>query len=224
MTTKQTNKLNMIKTVNAFFVQEQAKFSTNTPLKTRIATLASQTAQLEIHADAQVTDTTADTAIKNNTHTQMIEHTVVFANAAADYFSDKNSPLEKQLSISASKLKRLSGVEAKIYCTKLYNVINENIAVLNPNYVTTAEAASLLVKINLFDAKTYDANLKIDTTQNATDFVKQDFQNITKSLLGIDRLMKKYSLSNKELLGKYKISRKIMDLGSRKAETTMTPA
>jgi len=109
----------------------------------------------------------------------------------------------------------MSGVEAKIYCNKLYNVVNENITDLDPNYVTTSEAQEWFEAINNFDAKAYDAGVSKDTTQNATQDLEEGFKKLSLCLKKLDRLMKKYEILNHSFHGNYKISRKTSDLGTR---------
>jgi len=151
----------------------------------------------------------------------MIDLTVAYANTAADYFDDKDSPLAKQLTTSKSKIKNMTGVEAKIYCQKLYNLVNENAENLNPDYVTTSEAQEWLTAINNFDGKAYDAGVSIDTTQNATQDLENEFKKLNVCLSKLDRLMKKYDVLNQSFHGNYKISRKTSDLGTR--HNTETP-
>jgi len=145
----------------------------------------------------------------------MISLTVAYANAAADYFDDKDSPLAKQLTTSKSKIKNMTGVEAKIYCQKLYIIVNENTKDLDPDYVTASEAQEWLTAIDNFDAKAYDAGINIDKTQNATKDLENEFKKLSVCLSKLDRLMKKYDILNQSFYGNYKLSRKISDLGTR---------
>ncbi|WP_435525523.1 hypothetical protein [Chryseobacterium indoltheticum] len=43
----------------------------------------------------------------------MIDLSVAYANSAADYFDDKDSPLAKQLTTSKSKIKNMTGVRSE---------------------------------------------------------------------------------------------------------------
>lgn len=222
MTTKQSNRLNMAKILKQFFSAEQAKYAGNNPLTARIAELNTIVGHLDNLAAIQTTDTTADTSLKTDARALMINLTVAYANTAADYFDDKDSPLSKQLTTSKSKIKNMTGVEAKIYCNMLYTVVNNNIGNLDPDYVTAFEADQWLTAINNFDAKAYDAGVSIDTTQNATQDLKTEFKKLATCLQKIDRLMKKYDILNPSFHGNYKISRKISDLGTR--NNTETPS
>lgn len=215
MTTKQSNRLNMAKILKQLFSAEQTKYEGNNPLVTRISEFNSIVDNLESLATVQSTDTTANTSLKTDARLLMINLTVAYANSAADYFDDKNSPLSKQLTTNKTKIKNMSGVEAKIYCNKLYTLVNDNIGNLNPDYVTTLEAEQWLTAINNFDAKAYDAGLSKDTTQNATKFLEEEFKKLNACLKKLDRLMKKYDILNPSFHGNYKISRKISDLGTR---------
>lgn len=215
MTTKQSNRLNMAKILKQLFSAEQTKYEGNNPLVTRISEFNSIVDNLESLATVQSTDTTANTSLKTDARLLMINLTVAYANSAADYFDDKNSPLSKQLTTNKTKIKNMSGVEAKIYCNKLYTLVNDNIGNLNPDYVTTPEAEQWLTAINNFDAKAYDAGLSKDTTQNATKFLEEEFKKLNACLKKLDRLMKKYDILNPSFHGNYKISRKISDLGTR---------
>ncbi|WP_435525522.1 hypothetical protein [Chryseobacterium indoltheticum] len=94
-------------------------------------------------------------------------------------------------------------------------MVNSNSAQLNPDYVTTAEAEQWLTAINNFDAKAYDAGVSIDSAQNATQDLRNEFKELNLCLKNIDRLMKKYDVLDKSFYGNYKISRKISDLGTR---------
>lgn len=215
MTTKQSNRLNMAKILKQLFSAEQTKYEGNNPLVTRISEFNSIVDNLESLATVQSTDTTANTSLKTDARLLMINLTVAYANSAADYFDDKNSPLSKQLTTNKTKIKNMSGVEAKIYCNKLYTLVNDNIGNLNPDYVTITEAEQWLTAINNFDAKAYDAGLSKDTTQNATKFLEEEFKKLNACLKKLDRLMKKYDILNPSFHGNYKISRKISDLGTR---------
>lgn len=222
MTTKQSNRLNMAKTLRQFFSANQAKYAGNNPLTIRIAELNSIVENLDNLATVQTTDTTANTSLKTDAKTLMVGLTVAYANTAADYFDDKDSPLSKQLTTSKSKIKNMTGVEAKIYCNNLYTVVSNNIGNLDPNYVTASEASQWLTAINNFDAKAYDAGVSIDTTQNATQDLKIEFKKLETCLLKFDRLMKKYDILDSSFHGNYKISRKTSDLGTR--HTNETPS
>ncbi|AZA52398.1 hypothetical protein [Chryseobacterium sp. G0201] len=186
-----------------------------TPLKARISELNAIIANLEILADVQATDTTANTILKTDARSLMISLTVAYANTAADYFDYKDSPLAKQLTTNKSKIKNMTGVDAKIYCNKLYSIVYENISQLNPDYVTTAEVQEWLTSINNFDAKAYDSGISIDTTQNVTQNLQAEFKKLNLCLKNMDRLMKKYDILDKSFHNNYKISRKIPDLGTR---------
>lgn len=166
-------------------------------------------------AGTQNIDTTANTSLKTNAKALMINLTVAYANTAADFFEGKDSPLAKQLTANKSKIQRLSGVEAKIYCDKLYKLVAGNEVSLNPDYVTIAEMQEWQNAITNFDAKAYDANLSIDTTQNATQELDEEFKNLKQCITKIERLMKKYDILNPSFYGKFKISRKISNLGTR---------
>ena len=215
MNTKQTNKLNMAKTLKQFFAVEQPKYAGNAPLTARVTELNSILANIDEIADLQTTDTTADTGLKTNARNLMISLTVAYANTAADYFDDKDSPLAKQLTASKSKIKRLSGVESKIYCQKLYNLVDEHKTALKPDYITTAELQDWKEAIDNFDDKAYDAGVNIDAAENATGDLEDEFAKLGTCLSKIDRLMKKYDILNPSFYGNYKISRKTSDLGSR---------
>lgn len=115
----------MAKTLKQFFSAEQAKYAGNNPLTTRISELNDILDRLDALAEIQTTDTTANTSLKTDARTLMIDLTVAYANTAADYFDDKDSPLTRQLTTSKSKIKNMTGVEAKIYCQKLYGIVNE---------------------------------------------------------------------------------------------------
>lgn len=215
MTTKQSNRLSMAKTLKQFFSVEQGKYTGNNPLTVRISELNTIVDNLDVLAGIQTTDTTANTGLKTDARTKMISLTVAYANTAADYFDGQDSPLAKQLTTSKSKIKNMTGVEAKIYCQKLYNIVNENTVNLDPDYVTSAEVQDWLTAINNFDAKAYDAGVSIDTTQNATHDLQNEFKKFSVCLSKIDRLMKKYDVLNPSFHGNYKLSRKISDLGTR---------
>ncbi|MCX8531506.1 hypothetical protein [Chryseobacterium luquanense] len=202
MTTKQTNRLEMAKTLKELFSTEQTAFSQNNPLIARIAELNTCIESIDSMAGIQTIDTTANTAIKSNAKTLMINLTVAYANTAADFFDGKNSPLSKQLTNSKSKIQRLSGVEAKIYCDKLYNIVAENTVQLDPDYVTAAEMQEWMNAITNFDAKAYDAGLSIDTAQNATKELDEGFKKLRQCITKIDRLMKKYDVLESFLLRK----------------------
>ncbi len=215
MNTKQSNKLNMAKTLKQFYSVEQGKYAGNNPLTTRISELDTIVSNLDALAEIQATDTTANTNLKTDAGTLMINLTVAYANTAADYFDDKDSPLAKQLTISKSKIKNMTGVEAKIYCQKLYGIVKENTDDLDPDYVTASEAQDWQAAINNFDAKAYDAGVHIDTTQNATQDLEKEFKKLGTCLNKLDRLMKKYDVLNQSFYGNYKISRKTSNLGTR---------
>lgn len=215
MTTKQSNRLDMAKILKQFFSVEQAKYEGNNPLATRISEFNTIVDNLDSLSTVQITDTTANTSLKTDARLLMVNLTVAYANSAADYFDDKNSPLSKQLTTNKSKIKNMSGVEAKIYCNKLYAMVNDNMGNLNPDYVTISEADKWLTAINNFDAKAYDAGLSRDITQNATQFLEEEFKKLNTCLKKLDRLMKKYDILNQSFHGNYKISRKISDLGTR---------
>lgn len=220
MTTKQSNRLNMAKTLKQFFSAEQAKYAGNNPLTTRISELNDILDRLDALAEIQTTDTTANTSLKTDARTLMIDLTVAYANTAADYFDDKDSPLARQLTTSKSKIKNMTGVEAKIYCQKLYGIVNENTVNLDPDYVTATEAKEWLSAINNFDAKAYDAGVSIDTKQNATRDLENEFRKLSTCLGKLDRLMKKYDVLNQSFHGNYKLSRKTSDLGTRRDTET----
>lgn len=205
----------MAKTLKQFFSVEQAKYTGNNPLETRIAELDIIINNLNTLAAIQATDTTANTDLKTDARTAMISLTVAYANTAADYFDDKDSPLAKQLTINKSKINKMTGVEAKIYCNKVHSVVNENITDLDPGYVTASEMQEWLEAINNFDAKAYDAGVSKDTTQNATQDLEEEFKKLSLCLKKLDRLMKKYEILNRSFHGNYKISRKTSDLGTR---------
>lgn len=126
MTTKQSNRLNMAKTLRQFFSAEQAKYAGNNPVTVRISELNTIVDHLDSLVAIQTIDTTANTGLKADARSLMINLTVAYANTAADYFDDKDSPLSKQLTTSKSKINGLTGVEAKIYCNRLYNVVNDH--------------------------------------------------------------------------------------------------
>jgi len=222
MNTKQSNRLNMAKTLKQFFSVEQEKYNGNNPLTARISELNTIVSNLDAIAAIQTTDTTANTGLKTDARTLMINLTVAYANTAADYFDDKDSPLAKQLTTSKSKIKNMTGVQAKIYCQKLYGIVNENSENLDPDYITASETQDWLTAINNFDAKAYDAGVNIDNTQNATQDLENEFKKLNVCLSKLDRLMKKYDVLNQSFHGNYKISRKISDLGTR--HSTEIPA
>lgn len=205
----------MAKTLKQFFSVEQEKYTGNNPLTARISELNTIVSNLEAVAEIQTTDTTANTDLKTDARTLMINLTVAYSNTAADYFDDKDSPLAKQLTTNKSKIKNMTGVEAKIYCQKLYGIADQNKEDLDPDYVTAAEAQEWLTAINNFDAKAYDAGVSIDTTQNATKDLENEFKKLGNCLSKLDRLMKKYDVSNHSFYRNYKISRKTSDLGTR---------
>ncbi|MBO6185080.1 MAG: hypothetical protein J6O88_10415 [Chryseobacterium sp.] len=138
MTTKQTNRLEMAKTLKQLFSVEQTAYAENNPLTARVAELNTLIENIDGIAGTQNIDTTANTSLKTNAKALMINLTVAYANTAADFFEGKDSPLAKQLTANKSKIQRLSGVEAKIYCDKLYKLVAGNEVSLNPEYVTTA--------------------------------------------------------------------------------------
>jgi len=195
MTTKQSNRLNMAKTLRQFFSAELAKYEGNNPVTVRISELNTIVDHLDSLVAIQTIDTTANTGLKADARSLMINLTVAYANTAADYFDDKD-----------------------IYCNRLYNVVNDHIGNLNPDYVTASETSQWLAAINNFDAKAYDAGVSIDTSQNATQDLKAEFKKLGTCLQKLDRLMKKYDILNPSLYGNYKISRKTADLGIRHNE------
>ncbi|SKB90213.1 hypothetical protein [Chryseobacterium balustinum] len=215
MTTKQTNRLEMAKTLKQLFSVEQTAYAENNPLTARVAELNTLIGNIDGIAGIQNIDTTANTSLKTNAKARMINLTVAYANTAADFFDGKDSPLAKQLTASKSKIQRLSGIEAKIYCDKLYRLVAGNEVNLNPDYVTTVEMQEWQNAITNFDAKAYDAGLSIDTTQNATRELDEEFKKLKQCIAKIDRLMKKYDILDLSFYGKFKISRKISDLGIR---------
>lgn len=215
MTTKQTNRLEMAKTLRQLFSAEQAVYAINNPLNVRVAEMNGFIDNIDSLATIQSIDTTANTSLKTNAKALMTNLTVAYANTAADFFDGKNSPLAKQLTTTKSKIQRLSGVEAKIYCNKLYTIVADNAVSLDPDYVTATEMQDWQNAITNFDAQAYDAGVSIDTTQNATKELDAMFKNLKQCITKIDRLMKKYDVLNPSFFGKFKISRKISDLGTR---------
>lgn len=97
----------------------------------------------------------------------------------------------------------------------MYKLVADNKVSLSPDNVTAAELQEWQDAITNFDAKAYDAGLTIDTTQNAPRELDEEFKKLKQCITKIDRLMKKYDVLNLSLYGKYKISRKISDLGTR---------
>ncbi|MFL9835644.1 hypothetical protein [Chryseobacterium terrae] len=215
MTTKQSNRLEMAKTLKQFFTAEQPVYANNNPLNTRVAELNTCIENINTIAGVQSVDTKANTSLKTDAKILMTNLTVAYANTAADFFDGKGSPLSKQLTTNKSKIQRMSGVEAKIYCDKLYQLVAENAVNLDPDYVTAEEMQEWQNAITNFDAKAYDASLSIDTAQNATRELDEVFTKLRQCITKIDRLMKKYDVLNSSFHGKFKISRKISDLGTR---------
>lgn len=215
MTTKQANRLEMAKTLRQLFSAEQSAYANNNPLSARVAEMNGLIDNIDSLATIQSIDTTANTSLKTNAKMLMTNLTVAYANTAADFFDGKNSPLAKQLTTTKSKIQRLSGVEAKIYCNKLYTIVAENAVNLDPDYVTATEMQDWQNAITNFDAQAYDAGVTIDTTQNATKELDAMFKKLKQCITKIDRLMKKYDILNPSFYGKFKISRKISDLGTR---------
>lgn len=97
MTTKQTNRLEMAKTLKQLFSVEQAAYAENNPLITRVSELNTFIENIDVIAGVQNIDTTANTSLKTNAKALMINLTVAYANTAADFFDGKDSPLSKQL-------------------------------------------------------------------------------------------------------------------------------
>jgi hypothetical protein len=77
VTTKQSNKLTMAKTLKQFFASEQSKYTGNNPLTARISDLNAIVNVLESLADVQTTDTTASTDLKTDARSLMIDLTAI---------------------------------------------------------------------------------------------------------------------------------------------------
>lgn len=105
----------MAKTLRQFFSTEQAKYEGNNPITERISQLNTIVNALENIAGIQTKDTAANTSLKTNSRVLMIDLSVAYANSAADYFDDKDSPLAKQLTTTKSKIRNMTGVKAKIF-------------------------------------------------------------------------------------------------------------
>ena len=223
MNNKQQNKLKMLEAVQEYFANENAAFSQNIPLQERINTFNTILLQLQNHASVQSTDTTAHTEIKDANRENLIKHIIVYSNAASVYFSDKNSALAKQFKVSKSKLLRQTGVELKAFCNSIYEALSTHAEVLNPQYVTSQDLLTLQEKINLFDAKTFDKTTAKGKTQNATEFIKKDLKSIGSEVEKIDQLMLQYTLTDEQLYNKYRIARKISDLGKGGKQNKDTP-
>lgn len=224
MTNKQQNKLKMAEAVQQFFIDESSVFSTNIPLQECTTSFQKLVQQLQDYAVIQATDTTAHTEIKDINRDSLIKHLVVYANSASVYFSGKNSSLAKQLKISKSKLVRQTGVELKALSTNIYDILNENINLLDPQYLTSQDLNTLLEKINLFNAKAYDISIAKGDTQNATKLIKGNLKNIGIELEKIDQLMLKFTITNEDLYSRYRIARKTLDLGKNKVSKNTSPS
>ena len=223
MNNTQQNKLRMAEAVKLFFSTDSSAFSQNIPLEERITRFTSILNDLQNHVRIQATDTTAHTDLKDANRESLIKHIVVYSNAASVFFSDKNSVLAKQFKISKSKLLRQTGIELKAFCNNIYDALNSNLDVLNPQYVTPQNLLTLQEKINLFDAKTFDVSAAKGDVQNATEFIRQDLKNIAAELKKIDQLMLQYTLTDNELYNRYRIARKTADLGKSSKPNKDTP-
>jgi len=223
MNNTQQNKLRMAEAVQLFFTTDSSAFSQNSPLQDLIANFSSLLESLQNNVRKQATDTTAHTDLKDANRESLIKHIIVYSNAASVYFSDKNSVLAKQFKISKSKLLRQTGVELKAFCNNIYNALDTNIDVLNPQYVTPQNLVTLQEKINLFDAKTFDVSTAKGDVQNATESIRQDLKSIASELKKIDQLMLQYTLTDNELHNRYRIARKTANLGKSSKQNSSLP-
>ncbi len=225
----QNNELTTYKTIKAFFELPDivSQFSTNTPLVTAFAAFKTHLANIIIATEDQAQITTGYTAQAHTTRKELITAAVAFGNAASVYFTLNNDlTTAAQLKTTKSTLTNIAYNECKTACQNISTIIDDNIANLDPDYITLAENISLKNLVKNYDDQTTEQYIAKKSTALATLQLANSFKAIQETLAIIDNLMGKYIFTNPTLLEDYHKASQVFNLGHHHsgAEGTVTQA
>jgi len=216
MTDLQINELTMMKPVRAFFAEHDVAtaIAGNTALLASLTVFNNKLTQLIELTGDQAQVTTGYTTDKHTTKADLITNTIALGNAASVYFILNNDDTNtEKVEVTKSMLKNLANNECKTRCQLVYETIDTNIGVLNPDYVTTAEKTALGLILTNFETKSDDQQLAKVSTKTATEELATAYTNTLDTLHLVDKLMGKYILTKPDLLNTYLQARKVFNLG-----------
>ncbi len=216
MTNNQNNDLNMLKAVRAFFKIpfNATKVAANAPLAIIVAALDAAITKLEKDGQKQGVDTKGYTVDKDSAKGKMVLTTAALGTAGSVYFAlQGENSIAESLKVSAYKLGRLSGNEAKNACKEIYEILVDNKPVLDPDYVTSLEMQALSDLIDAYDADADAQTVAKNKPTVATGNLVTDFKTAMDKLHLADNLMGKYVLTDINFLEGYHESRKVLNIG-----------
>lgn len=214
MNNQQNNDFTMGKAVNAFFLAHNGKVVLNIPLSDTATALKNKLKEIDEALQKQGEPTTGYTTDKKNAKSAMVSAASPLGNAASVYFKNKgDQATADKLHNAPTHLIRLGGNKCKGTCQDIYKILNDNIGVLDPNYVTAIEVGDLLTKINAYDSNSDEQSDAKKETPVATKALKVFFKKVEGILEDADNLMSKYESTDPVFFTEYKETRKVPDYG-----------
>ena len=219
MTTVEQNQFNMMKSVDQFFTNNQSFLSTHPAIVAAANKLKSQIGDINSQSQVQAVSTKADTAIKTDTKSGIIDTVLkVAAGMAAHAATTGDTRLKMAAHITRSELKKMSETELVIKIRATYDAALPLATELAPWGVTQADIDALNAGADQFTTQSPGIrNLRAKTVQATINMkAKLDETNThIKSIL--DPMMLPFKNLNPTLHGEYLNARNILDLGGGKS-------
>ncbi len=219
MTRVEQNQLNMMKSVDQFFTNNQSHFSAHPAIVAAANKLKTLISDINSHSQVQAVSTKADTAIKAKAKSILIDTLLkVVGGMAAHAATTGDTRLKMTADITPSELKKMPENELMIKIRATYEAALPLATELAPWGVTQVDIDALNAGADEYTTKSPGIrNLKAKTVQATTDLkAKQDEANThIKSIL--DPMMLPFKNLNPTLHGEYLNARVIVDLGGGKS-------
>lgn len=226
MTRKEINLLNMLKSLVQFFAENPTLLTDKPALKTTVDKLKAFIAEVEALEQAQAIDSKADTALKGETKTTLINAMLkVLAGVAAHAAATNDTRLKMAADVSEYELKKMRDNNLITESRATYELALPLAAELKVWHVEQAHIDALDTNSAAFEAKDPAIkNIKARSSQ-ATAEIKaklDESYDFVKDTL--DAMMLPVKIVNPTVYGHYQNARTIINTAGAHSKTTKTEA
>lgn len=221
MSRKEINVLNMLKSVVQFFTENPALFSNKAALEAAIQKLKAHIAEIESLENSQISDTKADTALKAETKTNLINAMlIVFGGITAHAAATNDIRLRMAADVSKYELGKMRDHNLIVEARSTYELALPIANALLEWEVTQDHIDDIDTNSSAFNAKdpaikiikarstqtTKEIRAKLDETNN---FVKET----------LDAMMLPYKISKPTEYGQYQKARSVINIAGGHSKT-----
>lgn len=217
MTRKQRNRYNMMQKMVLFFTKYKTTINLFVPFKSLVTAFTAQIVILDGYITAQQKTTTGVTVDKRKAKSDMSYITatngalaIVWARLAGK--NDEAAILDH----TDVELDEMSDVESVAACRNICTVLNDNISQLADYEITAATVTAINEAITLFAGQQEEPQHAITAREEATSNINEKLKYIEDNILdNTDKLIHKWDITNPDMVGEYRLSRRQDNIGGR---------